>query len=103
MTAWVGADFELGISIAAAYRVGLGKASQRFLWDVVAKFLQWAVKSSVIESYWEQLEVIFSGSKVSIYPDLSSVTLKKGKIKRFKQKISKDGRSHINGVSYLGC
>lgn len=76
-TAWLGTDWDLVVSIEVAYRVGNLKRSQRFLRDTVLKFPQWSIKTKVVQSFGEQLGVMRAGSEISIYPDLSDITLKK--------------------------
>lgn len=44
----------------------------------------------ILETYWEQPEVTVAGEVVNIYPDLSSITLKKRKHQVLDERITKE-------------
>lgn len=72
----MGANCEILISILSDYWVGVFRAAAKFPKDII-KFPYWKTKSKILESYWEQPDVMVEAYSVSILPDLSSITLKK--------------------------
>lgn len=74
---WVKIACVIVISITTAFWVGVDKASQRYPWDILVKFSSGDTKTKVLSAFQKNLDTVTEGDKISIYLDLSPLTLKK--------------------------
>lgn len=51
-------------------RIGPVRASQKYPRDILLQFVQWSIKTKVIQCFREQPEIAIQGSQISIYSDL---------------------------------
>lgn len=80
---WVGINSGFVVSILAAFLVGAYKDSQRYPRDIIVKFLKWSIKSKVLEACWNNSNPAAEGAVISIYPDISPLTLEKRRSFKF--------------------
>lgn len=71
---WLGSDSEIVVTISAAYRVEIYRASQKYPREIIVKFPYWNIKSTVLEAYWEQPNLTIGVKESSIFTDLFPVT-----------------------------
>lgn len=75
-TTWAGSECDTVISIVLAYRMGARKKN-RYPRNILIKFPKWSVKAQILSIFLEQPDLKVGGSRLHIFPDLSSITLKK--------------------------
>lgn len=76
---WVGYEAKTKVSITSAFQIGSLKTAAMYPRDIIVKFPYWETKLNILESHWEQPDITIDGKSVSIFPDLSSITLRKSR------------------------
>lgn len=76
-TACAGSDCELTIAITSAYRIGPFKAASKYPRDILVKIPTWIIKAKVLETFTEQSGTGIEELGVQIFPNRSSITLRK--------------------------
>lgn len=87
---WLGSESEVVLEIAAAYRVGIYRPTNKYPRDIIVKFPYWNVKAKVLENYWEQPPLTIEGIQERLFPDISGITLDKRRNLRFFTKELED-------------
>lgn len=82
-TACLGSDTEIIVQVLSAFRAGNIRGSGIRPRDTVVNLPNWQLKSKILEDIWEHSGLEIAGSEVSVYPDLSPITLKKSKHLQF--------------------
>lgn len=70
-------DCEVVIQVISAYSVGMVRESSKRQRGILVKLPSWQVKYKILENIWENSGLEIEGSAVSVYPGLSTITLKK--------------------------
>lgn len=76
-TGWAGSDCDIEIRLLAAYRIGKFRKEAKFPRDVIVNAPNWNIKSKILESYWEQPDILIDGKRIYVFPDLSNIILRK--------------------------
>lgn len=82
-TVCLGSDSEIVVQISSAFRAGNIRGSLVRPRDIVVKLPTWQLKSKIVEAIWVQSGLEIAGSAVSVFPDLSPITLRKRKHLQF--------------------
>lgn len=99
-TASAGANGETVIQISSAFTIGINRNFMTRARDAIVRLPNWQVKSKILEVAWEQPGFEIEGSLVSVYPDLSYITLKKWRHLQFLMLVLKRlGISYKRGFS----
>lgn len=69
--------------------MGPYRLSNKYPRFITVKFPYWDTKAKLLESYWEQPEILIDGTQMNIYPDISAITLEKRKNLRYLTKSYK--------------
>lgn len=79
----VGSESETEVTLSTAFRIGPRRKTASYPRNIIIKFPYWNMKAKILESFWEQSESVIEGYQISVFPDLSVITLKKRKLLKF--------------------
>lgn len=82
-TACLGSDCDVVVQIDSAFYVGNINWTLLSPRAIVVKLPTWLLKSKLLEVFWEQAGLEIAGTKVSVFADLSLITLKNKKSLHF--------------------
>lgn len=77
------ADTEIVIWIASAYRLGPFRKTKKIPRDVLVRFPDWHTKRAVLNIFRKQQGLEIESFQISIYSDLSIITIRKQKNFKF--------------------
>lgn len=79
VTGCLGAEAEIGIRISSAQQLGIFRKTQKEPRDILIKLPDWPTKQAILDIFRDPPGVEVVGVQLSVYPDLSKITIWKRK------------------------